>query len=128
MSGAGYKGVLTIGSAVTAVRDLTLNLDATEIDDTSRASGGWRSRRAGLRSWGASFEMVVNNGDARLAAIADAYEAGNLISGVIISDGLGNSVTGNVAVTQFQESQPLDDSVRVQISLVGNGAPTAFSF
>ena len=44
---------------IEAVKDVTLSVDAAEVDITTRASGGWKEYVAGLRDVTLEFEMVI---------------------------------------------------------------------
>lgn len=123
MSILGYEGTLNIGGIAHHVRDVNVELSATEIDDTTRNSGGWQSRRAGLRQWGVTFDMIVSKGDSIFKNLLNAFKNHTFLSATV-SDKEGNSIAGQVSVTGFNRSEPLDGVVTVAVTLVGNGKPT----
>jgi len=123
MSELGHDGTLTIGQVVQYVKDLNLNMDATEVDDTTRANAGWRSRRTGLRQWSADFSMVVKQGDTMFGTLQAAFANKTSVT-VNVKDKFGNEVEGLCSVSRFNRSEPLDDVVTVDVNLVGNGKPS----
>jgi len=120
----GSSGTITIGSAAQYVKDVNVEMSASEIDDTTRANQGWKSKRAGLREWSVSFDMIIHIGDAIYTTLLTAFSNGTVINGVIVADTAGHSITGAVFVTNFSKAEPLDDVVSVSVTLVGNGKPT----
>lgn len=123
MSVLGHEGTLTIGSEVSYVRDLTLSLTASEVDITTRSTNGWRARRAGLREWGAEFELLAVSGDTVWDALETSFENGTS-STATIADNLGHSVAGTVYVTSFTRNEPMDGAVTANVTLVGANEPT----
>ena len=55
------------------VKDLTLNLEASESDVTTRGNAGWRATIAALKDGSIEFEMVWDTADADFVAIKDAF-------------------------------------------------------
>ena len=113
---------------IDTVRDVTLNETRNEIDDTSRTTRGWRSRLAGLAEWGADFEMVYNTESTAWQLIRASF-ADNTIIEVLILDGDitvdgHEGMRGNVFVTEFSRSEPLEDVISNACTMVGNGEPT----
>ena len=109
------------------VRDVTLSLSANDVDDTSRTTNGWRSRLAGLREWGLSFEMIYNPDNTAWQKVREAYFNGTAIEilaldGDITVDGQ-EGVRGTVYVTSFERAEPLEDVVVNNTEMVGNGTP-----
>jgi len=123
MSGMGYDGTLTVGSEALHVKDVNISLAADEVDQTTRNHQGWKSRRAGLRSWGVTFDMEVQTSDSVFTALSSAYENATSLAATAV-DGLGHSISGDVYVTQFDRTEALGDTVKVSVGLVGDGKPT----
>lgn len=109
------------------VRDVNLTLSSNEVDDTSRTTNGWRSKLAGLREWGADFEMIYDSANTGWQKVREAYFAGTAIEvlvldGSILVDGQ-QGVRGTVFVTEFSRAEPLEDVVSNSTTMVGNGTP-----
>lgn len=112
---------------VAKVRDNELNLSSNEIDSTSRevARNGWRGKRAGLREWGVSFDMLYDNTDSAFGILKTAFMAGTAL-GVKVLDGAKDVVgsqglTGQAYVTDFKRGEPLDNNATQSVTIVGNG-------
>jgi predicted secreted protein len=109
---------------IDTVRDVTLNLSANEVDDTSRTTDGWRSRLAGLREWGADFEMIYNTANTAWQKVRAAYFDGTSIEilaldgDITVDDKEG--IRGTVFVTSFERSEPLEDVVSNSVTFVGS--------
>jgi len=115
-------------SEIDTVRDVTLQLSANEVDDTSRTTQGWRSKLSGLREWGADFEMIYDTSNTAWQKVREAYFAGTSIEilaldGDITVDGK-QGLRGTVFVTSFERAEPLEDVVSNSTTFVGNGTPT----
>ena len=103
------------------VKDVTLNLEAGEADVTTRANQGWRATAPTLRECTAEFEMLWKPGDAAFDAIIAAWLAGSEISiaamdGAIATEGKKGLVS-NCSVTNFSRSEPLEEAVKVSVTL-----------
>lgn len=122
----GHEGTLTIGQVAQQIRDLTLDLSASEVDKTTRANAGWRARGTGLKQWGASFEMVVVQGDTIYDTLSAAFAASTEIT-VTIKDKFNHTCAGKVSVSTFTRNEPLDNVVTVNVSLIGSDKPTTFN-
>lgn len=136
MSRAGFRGALyantgTVGAPVwleiATVRDVTLNLNANDIDDTSRTTDGWRSRIAGLREWGLDFEMVYEPKDTAWGLVRVAFLNGTSLEVLVLDEDLqidgAEGIRGTVFVTDFSREEPLEDVMANSTSMVGNGTP-----
>lgn len=124
MSEMGYEGVLTLASgAAQHVKDVNIDLSGSEVDDTTRAHEGWKSRRTGLKQWGVSFQMVKKEGDSVFNSLRTAFQNGTAIN-CSTTDEFGDTISGNVYVQQMSQSEPLDGVVVVDVILLGNGKPT----
>jgi hypothetical protein len=55
------------------VRDLSINLEKSEADVTTRGNNGWRARLGALKDGGIEFGMVYDSSDSDFAAIMTAW-------------------------------------------------------
>lgn len=113
---------------IDTVRDVNLNMSANEVDDTSRTTDGWRSKLAGLREWGADFEMIYNTSNTAWRLVKNSFinkESIEILAldGDITVDG-HEGLRGTVFVTDFSRAEPLEDVVSNSVTFVGNGTPT----
>lgn len=116
------------GNLIQTVRDVDMKLSASEVDKTSRKSGGWRGKRSGLREWGVSFDMIRDSADSAWIALRTAFLTGQPI-GLSVLDGAYNAagaegLHGACFVTEFTNGEPLDDVMTSSVTIVGDGAPT----
>jgi predicted secreted protein len=110
----------------TLVKDVDLKLSRSEVDRTSRASGGWKSKKAGLGEWGLTTEMVYDPDDPVWEVLRAAFFNKTPIS-IKVLDGesaTGNGVLGTVSVVDFGRGEPLDETVTTKLTLSGSTAPT----
>lgn len=127
-SEAGFEGVLKVGGVEhRQVRDVNLDMTATEIDDTTRDDDGWASSRQGLKKWGATWQQVVKSGDAIHTTLLNAFKNRTVIAVSVKSGTSAREVTGNVEVTKYSMSQPLDDKITVDVAVVGKGKPSTIA-
>lgn len=113
-----YRG--TAGSAATTkmTNFIDLNCDdaRTEIEDTTHASGGYKSYRPGLRDLPVTFDMLKDDADADYTALQTAYEAGTPLS-FAITNGSGKGIVADYYIIEFKKSLPIDDKATVSVSL-----------
>lgn len=119
----GYKvgGTATVGdyTAMTNVKDLTINFSHEEADATSRANQGWKATEPTLKDNEISFVAVWDTGDANFEAFREAWEDKTLL-GIAVLDGALTTGDGwelNAKVFGFEVSQPLSGVVEVSITL-----------
>ena len=110
----------TAGSAATTlmknVKDVTLNLETSEADITTRAANGWKQTAPTLKDGTLEFEMLKDPDDADFSTFNQAYFADTALS-MFISDGSGNGVEGDFVITNFSEEEPLEEAVSVKVTM-----------
>jgi len=110
------------------VRDVTLNLERNEVDDTSRTTAGWRSRLAGLAQWGADFDMIYNTDNTAWQKVRESFFLNTSIEVLILDGDISvdgqEGLRGTVFVTSFERSEPLEEAVTNATTFVGSGTPT----
>lgn len=105
---------------MTNVKDLTLNLEASEADVTTRGNAGWRATIAALKDGSIEFEMVWDPTDAGFTAIQDAYfnnttvEFG-VMDGDIVSSGT-QGLRATMSITKLTRSEPLEQAITVSVT------------
>ncbi|HOQ06139.1 MAG TPA: phage tail tube protein [Anaerohalosphaeraceae bacterium] len=107
-------------TALTNVRDVTINHETGEADITTRGNQGWRATAATLRECSVEFEMVWKPGDTGFEAIKNAWLNSGEISLAIISedpDTVGaEGPCGNFSITNFSRSEPLEEAITVSVT------------
>lgn len=106
------------------LREVTLTLEADEIDATSKDSGSWREFIPGLKQWGGSAAGLYLQANAGQDAVYNA-----LVNGTTVKlrfrprAGAGNDqFIGDAIITSYEPSAPLDDAIAVNIAFRGTGA------
>ena len=112
---------------IDTVRDVTMNLERNEVDDTSRTAQGWRSRLAGLAQWGADFEMIYNTESTPWQKVRESFFLNTSIEVLILDGDITiddkEGLRGTVFVTNFERSEPLEEAVTNATTFVGSGTP-----
>lgn len=106
------------------MRDVTLTVEADEIDATSKDSAGWREFLEGLTQWGGTAEglwLDVNTGQ---DAVYNALVAKTTVMlRLRPKTGAGlDQYIGTAIITGYEVANPLDDAVAVNITFRGTGA------
>lgn len=124
-SEVGFEGLLRVGGVEHAeVRDVNIDMTATEVDDTTRGNLGWASSRQGLKKWSATWQQVVKAGDAVHTTLLNAFVNRTVIVVSLKSGASAREVTGNCEVMKYSMSQPLDGSITVDVAISGKGKPS----
>lgn len=112
--------------AFTKVKDVDLNQAMGTSDATTREDDGWENKAPGLRSWGFSTEVKWDPEDTVLQKIRQAYysDPPTKLRVKILDEAEGNGPVGQMLVTDFSRSEPLEGIVTVSISMEGCGKPT----
>ena len=105
---------------MTNVRDLTLNIEASEADVTTRGNAGWRATLAALKDGSIEFEMVWDTQDAGFTAIRQAFFGNTGIEFAVMDGDI--TVVGSqglralMAITNFSRSEPLEEAITVSVT------------
>lgn len=102
------------------VRELTLNLEASEADVTTRANGGWRATVAALKDGSIEFEMVWDTEDAAFTAVQQAFFNNSplelaVMDGPITESG-SQGLRASFAITKFSRNEPLEEAITVSVT------------
>ena len=97
------------------VKDVTLNVEKSEADVTTRANAGWRATVGALKDGSIEFDMVWDTEDAGFTAIKDAF-FNNTAIGILALDGLiavsdNQGLAAAMAVINFSRNEPLEEAV-----------------
>lgn len=116
---AGYSGQVKFGGNVVAeVRNWTLSRATKALDATSMSSNGWREKKAGIREFSGSFEML------KYLDIAGSSAVGSFYTGT--AAGSTTPVfSGTILITDEPTECPFDDLVVYKVTFEGSGSVTA---
>lgn len=118
----GSDCLLKIGTddAIT-IRDADLTMANATVDVTARDSGKFRERLSNIKEWSISGTMLYKKTDAAMIALRAAFLAGTKISKALFIFLDLEGFRGDVHVTAFDHSQPLEDGVTITLTLEGTG-------
>lgn len=105
-------------------KDVTLTIDASEADVTTRANAGWKAVVGALKDASVECEMVYDSADAGLTALRTAFLT-NVVIGIRVLDGLipvtgtngTQGLSADMTVTKFENPQPLDEALTVKVTI-----------
>jgi hypothetical protein len=119
----GLEGKLYYGDAgalasneLKNAKDVTLNLESSEADVTTRGNNGWRATVAALKDASVEFELVWDTGNAGFTAIKNAYLNGAAIALAILDDLDGEGLDADFSITSFSRGEPLEEAMTVSVT------------
>ncbi len=106
---------------LTNVKDVTLNLETSEADATTRANSGWRATMAALKDGSIEFESIWNTDDAGFAALQTAWAAKSTI-GILCLDGpVGTTgsqgLVADMSVLNLTRGEPLEELATASVTI-----------
>ena len=117
----GQDCTLTIaGFLVIRASDVSFPKSSSEIDTTTRNSGVWEEHDVGHNRWEVAFTMKFFIGDSAVSTIYTAWAAQTQVT--VARTGGVSTQGGSGYITRFDESEPIDDVVTIDIEIVGDGA------
>ena len=107
------------------IKDVTLNLEGSEVDVSTRASGGWTENVQGLLTASVDFNLLWDRGgtDAAFIAIQSAFfnktgiECLVLDGPVASTDGDSQGLRATMMVSTFTRNETLGEALTVDVSL-----------
>ncbi len=113
-------------------KDLTLNLETSEADVTTRGNNGWEAVVAALNRGSIDFQMVYDTADQDFTAVRDAYLNKGTIEFAVMDGDIAVSgkqgLRATCMTTNFSMSQPLEEAVTVDVSIKPTYAANAPSW
>ena len=101
-------------------RNSSLGRQADEIDVSHKTSGGWKSTKAGLRSWSIDLDGLVLLADAGVQALEQAFNEGKEVHLKFEYPDYSYR-TGWAAITELSIDTPHDGEASIKGTLNGNG-------
>jgi hypothetical protein len=123
-----YKAGGGTYTALTNVKDVTLNLETGEADVTTRANSGWRAMVATLKNASVEFEMVWDTADVGFKAIKDAFFGNTAISLQILDGTAGQGLQADFSITNFTRKEGLEEAITVSVTAKVTYSATAPSW
>lgn len=117
----GLDCILKINNTeVENVQDVTLNTSAGEADVTTRGNAGWRQTKATLKEATLEFTILKIESDSTYVTLRDAFLSNTTVHGWVGHETGGQtykSLSGDWSVTNFSEEQPLEEAVKINVTL-----------
>ena len=101
---------------MTNVKDLTLDLSASEVEATTRANGGWKGFLRGLKDGAIEWKSNWKSDDQFLLDCLDSWLNGTPLA-FFISDGDGVGLDGDFQVIKFPRQENLDSPQEITIAI-----------
>lgn len=127
----GLDVVISVGGKVVAgQRNASLEMSAETMDTTTKLSGGWAEKIAGLKSWTTSLDGVYVKDGVGLDALETAFFDGEAVDVSFVKPTTASSVSyefgykGKAIITSMNAEAGQDDVVSYSISFDGTGALT----
>lgn len=113
-----YYGVAgaTATTEISNVRNVTLNLDSSEADVTTRGNAGWKASVQAMRECSVDFEMLWQPGDTAFEAIRDAFLSGGQVALNILDMADGEGPDGDFSITSFTRNEDLEDAIKASVT------------
>ncbi len=111
---AGSSGVPT--AELPNITDVTITLDASEADVSTRDNGGFRATIAGLKECTIEFDMLYLAKDAGFKAIKEAWLKSQQIHLAALTSEKGEGPVGDFAITGFSRAEPLEEAIKYSVT------------
>lgn len=102
------------------VKDLTLNLEASEADVTTRGNAGWRATIAALKDGSIEFEMVWDTEDTDFTALKNAFFDGTPIELAVMDGDMSAAGTQGLRavcrILNFTRTESLEEALTVSVT------------
>lgn len=112
----------------TRIKDLTLSGTGVTTDVTGRHTGGFKATRVALTDLEFTFDLVWDTADTVAAAIMAAFTAKTALGLRVLDEDGGTGFEGDVVVTEFGFSQPIEGGQTVPVRMVPTYSDTAPTF
>jgi len=110
-----------VWAEVKNVTSVTLNLEKSEADVTTRKNKGWRAMIGALKEGSVDFEMIWDTSDDDFQAFVDAWLNDTIIDvavmdGDIISAG-SEGLRAEMAVITVTRQEPLEEAMKATVNI-----------
>jgi predicted secreted protein len=121
----GIKGKMYYGTAgstgiptkeLSNITDVTITLDASEADVTTRDNDGFRATVGGLKECTIEFDMLYLAKDDGFTAIKNAWLKGEQIHLAALTSANGEGPVGDFSITGFSRSEPLEEEIKYSVT------------
>ncbi len=113
----------TPSSEMKNIKDLTLDLSASEIEASTRVHGGWKGYLRGLKDASIEFKSNWDPADEFLQDCLDSFLNGTALA-FFISDGDGSGLDADFQVMKFPRQENLDSAQEITITIKPHAGAT----
>ena len=111
---AGTSGVPT--AELSNVTDVTITLDASEADVTSRDNDGFRATIGGLKECSIEFDMLYLAKDPGFRMIQQTWERSDQIHLAALTGEGGEGPVGDFSITGFSRSEAMEEAIKYSVT------------
>ena len=118
LEGKLYHGTAgsTANTELKNAKDVTLNLESSEADVTTRANNGWKATFAALKDASIEWTMLWDPADTGFVAIRNAYFGNTAIALAVLDGENGEGLDADFAITKFSREEPLEEAMSVSVT------------
>ncbi len=103
------------------VKDLTLNLETSTADATTRGNSGWKATMAALKDGSVDLEAVWDSDDEGFAALREAYFANGTIETAVMDGDItvagSEGLRATMSVTNFTRNEKLEETITASVTI-----------
>ncbi len=109
-----YDGTYT---EITNIRDVTVNLEKSEADITTRGGGGFRQSVGTLKDGSVEFQMVWDTADANFTTFRTAFFGDDTVYCKFLDGASGQGLHAAFSIVNFTRTEALEEALMVDVSL-----------
>ena len=111
---AGTTGVPT--TELSNATDVTVTLDASVADVTTRSNDGFRAVISGLKECTIEFDMLYLANDPGFQAIKNAWLTSEQIHLAALTSANGEGPVGDFSITGFSRSEAMEEAIKYSVT------------
>lgn len=102
---------------LTNIRDVTINLEKSEADITTRGGGGFRQSVGTLKDGSVDFQMVWDTADTNFTTFRTAFFDDDTVYCKFLDGAGGQGLHAAFSIVNFSRSEALEEALMVDVSL-----------
>jgi len=111
-----------VGTLVSIVQDVTLNLEKADADVTTRGNNGFRARVGTLKDGAAEFQILWDTSNAVFSDLFSAWYNNTTIGFAILDEAYvattnGTGLVGDFSILNFTRTESLEEALVAQVSI-----------
>ena len=105
----------TAAELVENIKDVSLNMESSEADVTTRKADGWKLSVATLKDASIEATILYDTEDEDYNAFCNAFMNKTPVA-LFVTDGDGTGLDADFSITNFSMEQPLEEAVTVSVT------------